>query len=126
MVGYVHTQRCGGSAGLALGYHIFVAMRLMSRPCRSPRPALRTPHFRQIVQNKQIYVRYVRSCSVVYEAAEPRADNSPGWLNPGYSTPPPLLAPEERPNTTSAYLPARFRDTQPPPVRSAQIHDIFL
>jgi hypothetical protein len=59
MVGYVHTQRCGGSAGLALGYHIFAAMRLLSRPCLSPRPALRTPHFRQIVQNKQNYVRYV-------------------------------------------------------------------
>jgi hypothetical protein len=27
----LQTQRCGGSAGLALGYYIFAAMRLMSR-----------------------------------------------------------------------------------------------
>jgi hypothetical protein len=30
---------------------------------------LRTPHFRQIVQNEQICARYVRSCFVVSKAA---------------------------------------------------------
>jgi CDGSH-type Zn-finger protein len=32
------TTRCGGSAGLACGYHIFAAMRLMSRLCRCGLP----------------------------------------------------------------------------------------
>jgi hypothetical protein len=41
------------------------------------------------------------------EAAERRAVNSPGWLNPGYVFRIFYKAPEERPNTTSAYRPAR-------------------